>query len=475
MQINLEEKHRELKCFFEPGGVAVIGASRSPEKLGYQVLKNLLKGGMFSLPHLKGFSGKIFPVNPKANEILGLRCYPRVTEIPDKVDLVIICVPARFVPQAVRDCAQKGVKGINIISAGFSEAGKEGSGLQEEFLKIAKEGKIRIIGPNCLGVLYTPNHLNASFGGFLPLPGKIGFISQSGALMDSVIDWAIKENYGFSALISYGNKSDLDAPDFIAWASKDSYTKAITLYVEGFNDGRYFLEVAKKVTPIKPIIALKGGKTSTGTKAVSSHTGSLAGSYQVYRGAFRQSGVIMADTLTQMFDMAKALAFQPLIGGNRVAIVTNGGGNGVLCADYCEELGIELPQPPKRLIEELDKSGSMHPAWSRRNPLDLVGDAGPERYKVALEAVMSSTVYDGVIVIQTLQTTTRPVEDAKIVVEIQKKYKKPVITAFVGGMITEASVKYLEEHNIPNYNDMDRAARAMWALIEYSKYLKGKR
>jgi len=469
MQKKKKKKHSELKCFFEPNGVAVIGASRNPEKLGYQVVKNFIVGGSFSLPHLKGFSGRVFPINPKADEILGLRCYPSVKEVPEEVDLAIICVPAKLVPRAVQDCAEKGVKGINIISAGFGEAGEEGRKLQDEFLRIAKKAGIRIVGPNCLGTLYAPNHLNASFGGFLPLTGEVAFISQSGALMDSVIDWAVKENYGFTAMISYGNKCDLDAPDFVAWAANDPYTKAITLYIEGFNDGRYFLEVAKKVSPIKPIIAFKAGKTAAGTKAVGSHTGSLAGSYQVYKGAFRQSGVIMADTLTQMFDLAKALAHQPPAKGNRVAIVTNGGGNGVMCADFCEELGIELPSPPKELIEKIDKTGKMHPAWSRENPLDIVGDAGPERYKVALEAIMSSDVYDGVIVIQTLQTTTRPVEDAKIVVEMHKKYKKPVVAAFVGGVVTEPSAKYLEENGIPNYNDMDRAAKAMWALIEYGK------
>jgi len=472
MQIDLEEKHSELKCFFEPEGVAVIGASRNPEKIGYQVVKNLLDGGIFSLPYLKGFSGKIFPVNPKADEILGLKCYPRITEISERVNLAIVCIPAKFVSQVVRDCAKKEVKGISIISGGFGEAGKEGEKLQEEFLKIAKKAGIRIVGPNCLGILYPPSHLNASFGPFLPLSGEVAFISQSGALMDSIIDWSVKEKYGFSAMISYGNKSDLDAPDFVAWAAKDPYTKAIALYIEGFTDGRYFLEVAKKVSPIKPIIAFKVGKTTAGTKAVSSHTGSLAGSYKIYKGAFKQSGVIMADTLTQMFDIARTLANLPPAKGNRVAIVTNGGGTGVVCADFCEELGINLPALPKEIIEKLDKSGRMHPAWSRANPLDVIGDATPERYEVALEAVMSSEVYDGVIVIQTLQTPTRPIEDAKIVVEMQRKYKKPVIGAFMGGTVTEPSAKYLEEHGIPNYNDMDRAVRAMWALIEYGNYLK---
>jgi len=471
MEIDLEEKYSELQCFFEPQGVAVIGASSHPEKIGYQVLKNLLEGGAFSLPHLKGFSGKIFPVNPKATQILGLRCYSKIGEIPERVDLAIICLPAKLVPQVIQDCAQKKVKGANIISAGFAEASAKGKKLQEEFLKIARKAGMRIVGPNCLGILYPPRHLNASFAPFLPFSGKVAFISQSGALMDSVIDWAVENNYGFSAMISYGNKSDLDAPDFIAWAAKDPHTKAIALYIEGFNDGRYFLEVAKRVTPIKPIIALKAGKTAAGRKAVGSHTGSLAGSYQIYKGVFRQSGVIIADTLTQMFDMARTLAYQPLPKGNRVAIITNGGGNGVMCADYCEELGIELPNPPGELIEELDKSGKMHPAWSRKNPLDLVGDAGPERYEVALEAVMSSQIYDGVIVIQTLQTATQPLRDAEILVEMQKKYKKPVVAAFMGGIITKAGSKYLQERGIPNYNDVDRAAKAMWALIEYESYL----
>ncbi|MDD5454202.1 MAG: CoA-binding protein [Candidatus Ratteibacteria bacterium] len=474
MQIDLQKKHLELKCFFEPDGVAVIGASPHPEKLGYQVVRNLVEGGSFSLPHLKGFAGNIFPINPQAKEILGLKCYPSVKEVPKNVDLVIICIPSKFVPQAIRECAEKKVKGITVITAGFGEAGEEGKKLQNEFLSIAKKSGIRIVGPNCLGTFYTPAYLNASFGPFLPLPGKTTFISQSGALVDSVVDWSVKEKYGFSAVVSYGNKSDLDAPDFIAWAANDKHTKAIALYIEGLNDGRYFLEVAKIVTPIKPIVALKAGKTAAGTKAAGSHTGSLAGSYQIYKGAFKQSGVIMAETLTQMFDMAKALAFQPPAKGNRIAIVTNGGGNGVMTADYCEEMGIELPPPSKEIIERLDKSGKMHPAWSRGNPLDIVGDAGPDRYKIALEAVISSDIYDGVIVIQTLQTTTHTVEDAQLVVELQNKYKKPVVGAFMGGPFTEPGVKYLEEHGIPNYNDVDRAAKAMWSLIEYGSHLKKK-
>lgn len=472
MEVNLEKIHSELNCFFQPRSVAVVGASQHSEKVGHGVLKNLLSGGMFSLSHLRGFTGKVYAVNPNADEVLGLKCYHKLTDIQEEIDLVIICVSAKLVPQIIQDCADKNVKGATIISAGFGELGREGEELQQKILKIAKDNGIRIIGPNCLGTLYPPHNLNASFGAFTPLKGEVAFISQSGALIDSVIDWSVKQNYGFSAVVSYGNKSDLDAPDFIAWAAKNPYTKAITLYIEGFTDGRYFLEVAKKVTPIKPIISLKAGKSSSGTKAVTSHTGSLAGSYQVYKGAYKQSGVIMVDTLTEMFDIAKALVFQPPAKGNRVAIVTNGGGSGVLCADYCEELGIKLPPLPENIIKSLDNSDKMHPAWNRSNPLDIAGDAGPERYAIALEEVMNSKWYDAVIVIQTLQTSTKSKQDAEILVHLQRKYNKPIIGAFMGGAFTEPAVKHLEQHGIPNYNDINRVVRAMWALVEYGMYLQ---
>ncbi|MEA3560241.1 MAG: CoA-binding protein, partial [Candidatus Omnitrophota bacterium] len=472
MSVDLDKIHRELNFFFQPRSVAVIGASHNPEKVGYGVLKNLLSGGIFSLSHLKGFQGKIFAVNPKIDNILGLKCYFRVSDIPQKVDLAIICVPAKLVPEILKDCAVKGVKGVTVISAGFAELGKEGRVLQEKFLKIARQANIKIIGPNCLGTIYTPNNLNASFGPFLPLKGRIAFISQSGALVDSIIDWSVKEKYGFSAVISYGNKSDLDAPDFIAWAGRDSGTRAITLYIEGFNNGRYFFEVAKKVSAIKPIISLKAGRSAAGSRAVNSHTGSLAGSYQVYKGVYKQAGVIMADNLAQMFDMAEALAYQPPAKGNRVIIVTNGGGNGVMCADYCDELGIKLPRLSRAIIRKLDKSGKMHPAWSRSNPLDIIGDANSQRYQIALDAVLGSSDYDGVIVIQTLQSMTNPIENAEVVVRMQKKYKKPIIAAFIGGVFTAPGARLLEEHGIPNYNDLDRAAKAMWALIEYGNYRK---
>ncbi len=474
-KISLEKIHEELKPFFEPEGIAIIGASRNPEKVGYGLVKGLKEGGVFSRPGLKGFSGGIYPVNPKVEEILGVKCFSSILEVKGKVDLAIIAVPARFVPQIMKECAEKKVKSAIIISAGFSEAGGEGKRLQEEFLRIAQEVGIRIVGPNCLGILYPPNNLNASFGLTLPYPGKIAFISQSGALADSIIDWSIKEKYGFSALISYGNKADLDVPHFLAWASLDKNTQSICVYMEGLNDGHFFLDVAREVTLRKPVVALKAGKSTVGTRAVSSHTGSLAGAYAVYQGAFKQCGIIPADSLTEMFNISKGLALMPPLKGNRIAIVTNGGGSGVLCADTLEEEGLSLPPPSRGMVDKIEESGFMHPAWSRNNPFDIVGDATPERYRVVLEEIMGSSLYDGVIVIQTLQTMTDTVKDAEIVVECFAKYRKPVVTSFMRGYFAEEGIKILEDSGIPNYDDVQEAARVMSALRRYGSYLNKRR
>ena len=474
-KMDLRKIYTQLECFFHPQAVAVVGASRHEDKVGFGVLKGLVKGGVFERPGLKGFSGRIYAVNPSAEEILGIKCYPSIKNVPGKVDLVIICVNAKFVPQVIRECGEKGVKGVIIISAGFTEAGEEGKKLQQEFLRIARSAGIRVVGPNCLGILYPPNNLNASFGLTLPYSGKVAFISQSGALADSVIDWSIKENYGFSALISYGNKADLDAPDFLAWASQDPHTSCISLYLEGLNEGRYFLEVAREVTKKKPVVAIKAGKSSSGSKAVASHTGSLAGSYRIYEAAFRQCGVIPASSLTDLFHISKGLSLMKPCYGNRVAVVTNGGGSGVLCADACEEEGLLLPPPSRKMIENLDASGKLHPAWSRGNPFDVVGDANPERYEAVLKEVMESPLYDGVIVIQTLQTMTDSLRDAQIIVEMFRKYGKPVVTSFMRGKFAEEGVRFLEENGIPNYNDVKEAARVMSALVKYGTYLKRKK
>ncbi len=469
MVSDIDKIHDQLQPFFTPRGVAVIGASRKTGKVGFGVLKSLVEGGVFHREGLEGFRGDIHAINPKESEILGVRCRPSVLDVEGPVDLAVIAVPPKVVPKVMAECARKGVKAAIVLTAGFQEAGKDGSELQEKFLKIAREAGIRIIGPNCLGLFYPPNKLNASFGPTLPRAGAVAFFSQSGALVDSVIDWALKEEYGFSAIVSYGNKADVDVPDLLAWAARDPHTRAIALYLEGVRDGRYFLETARRVSPIKPIVAMKAGRSPKGVKAVSSHTGSLSGSYRIYQGVFRQAGVIAADNLTEMLAVSRALAEQPALEGNRIAIVTNGGGCGVMCADYCQEAGLELPDAPPEMISRLDRTGLMHPAWSRNNPFDLVGDAGPDRYRAVLEEILTSDAYDGVIVIQTLQAVTDNMGDARLVVELQQKYNRPVLAAFMGGMISQDGIRHLLENGIPNFFDVKMAAWTMKAMYEYGR------
>lgn len=459
---------RDLNSLFNPKSVAVIGASRKPNSVGQGVVLSLLKGGVFSSHYNKPFVGLIHLINPNAKKILGLECHESILDVQGFVDMAVICVNAKFVLRAVQECAIKKVKSIIIISAGFSEFSKEGKELQDKILDIARNNHINIVGPNCLGVI-RPGYMNASFAPCMPPAGDVAFISQSGALADSIIDWSVDNRYGMSAMVSYGNKADMDAHDYIKWLKNDPQTKAITMYIEGIDDGKEFMKIASEVTKVKPVIVLKGGRSEKGQKAISSHTGSLAGSYDIYKTAFKQSGVIVADTVEELFDFAKVLAEQPACKKNNIAIITNGGGAGVLCADYCEELGVNLVALKESTLKKLDETGLMHPAYSRRNPLDIIGDALPERYAAALDILMGENYIDGVIVIQTLQTMTDPVENAIIITEAKKKYGKPIVCTYMGGKFSSRGIKYLEEHNIPDYNDPKKAAQAMWALIEKGK------
>ncbi len=452
-----------MKALFEPKSVAVIGASRNKQNVGHGVLYNLVNGGFFNTEHNKAFKGKIFPVNPNADEILGLKCYSSLLNIKPDVDLAVIAVNSKFVPKVVSECVEKGVKGIIIISAGFAEMDEEGKKLQAEVVAMAKNARIPVVGPNCLGIINTNHNLNASFAPAMPPKGKIAFISQSGALADSVIDWALERGYGFSKLISYGNAAMLDINDFISYLDKDKETKAIAVYVESIKHGREFMRIAKKVS--KPIVIIKAGKTEQGIKAVSSHTGSLAGSYEVYKAAFKQSGVRLVENVEELFEVAKALSIQPELADNKIAIITNGGGAGVLTADYCLENGLELPKLNKHVMKEL--SSKMHPGWSKGNPVDLVGDALPERYKAALNALLKQDDVKGLIVIQTLQTMTDPVENAKAIISAKKKFaEKPVIAVYMGGKFTREGKGYLEKSSIPVFNDPEKAVKVMKGLLK---------
>lgn len=465
---------KNIKDLLNPKSIALIGASRDDKSVGYGILMNLTYGcaEKFYSTFSKPFEGEIYAVNPKATEILGKKCYASLLDIKEQVDLAIIAVPAPVVLNVVNDCVKKKVKSIIIISSGFAEYNEEGKKIQKQISEIVKKEGILLVGPNCLGVINPLIQMNASFAPGMPPKGEIAFVSQSGALADSVIDWSIEERYGFRAIVTYGNKADLDETDFLEYFGDDKDTKAIAMYIEGINDGKRFIEVAKKVSKKKPIIALKSGRTEKGMHAVSSHTGSLAGSYEVYKAAFKQSGVIIADTVEELFDLSITLAYQPPCGRN-IGIITNAGGPGVLCADYCETLGLNVVSLKESTLKKLEKTGLMHPAYSRANPLDLVGDALPERYEAAINTLLSEDYVDGVIIIQTLQTMTDPTRDAEIVVEAKKKFpKKPIVCVYMGGRFSKEGVKILKDNNIPDFNDLKKAVVALKYLAERKDLLK---
>lgn len=449
-----------LKRIFHPRSIAIIGASPKEKSVGWGLLKNALEGKDLR---------KIFCVNPYEKKILGIKCFHKIADIPEKIDLVIIAVRAKIVPRIVKECCQKKVGGIIVISSGFAEAGREGRIFQDEITKSVKKAKIPLLGPNCLGFIRPSIKLNTSFAPATPKAGNIAFISQSGALIDSVIDKTLLENYGFSVLISYGNEADLTLSDFLEWVVQDRETKVIGLYVESIKKGREFMRVAQRISKLKPIVALKAGRTDVGKKAVSTHTGSLAGDYQIYQTAFKQIGIIGTDTLEELFDVAKALAWQPKC-ENGIGIITNGGGCGVLIADYCQELGIKLTKLNRATIQKLEKSAIFHPAYSKRNPLDIMGDALSHHYRIATQVLLEQENIHGLIIIQTLQTMTEVEKNAKIIIEAKKKWpQKSIICCFMGGKFTEIGIKLLEKNNIPNYPDLKRAALATKALIRGKK------
>ena len=396
-----------LDMFFDPKAIAIIGASSDSTKLGYQVLANLVSSG---------FPGAIYPVNPTAEEILGLKVFKSVLDTPGPVDMVVIMIPSRAVAGVMRECGQKGVKGAVIITAGFREAGPEGVAREKELLAVAAEYGIRIIGPNCLGIIDTFVPMNVSFAAGTPKSGSIAFMSQSGALCTAILDYALAETIGFSHFVSLGNKSDIDEVSLLeAWGGDDR-TNVIIAYIEGLRDGAQFIRQARETARNKPIIAVKSGRTASGSRAVSSHTGSLAGSDAAYDAGFKQAGVMRAETVQELFDYSIAFAYQPLLKGNRIAIVTNAGGPGVMATDALELNGMVLaslsPETQQRLVSQLPAAASAH------NPVDVLGDARSDRYMMALQAVLEDPDVDGVLVIVTPQTSTEIVETARGVVEV---------------------------------------------------------
>ncbi len=455
---------KKLKPLFTPKSIAVIGASRNKNSVGYGILYNLLHGGVYHTLFNHPFKGMVYAINPYANKILGLKCYDSIKDIKERIDLAVIAVKANLVPKIIKECSEKKVKALIIISAGFAELNDEGKMLQAKICSIIKNSNMVLVGPNCLGIINTNKNLNASFAPAMPPKGPVSFISQSGALADSVIDWAIEKYYGLSKVISYGNAACLNINDFLLYLSKDKHTKAIAIYIESIKDGRKFMRIAKNIK--KPIIVLKAGRTEKALKAVSSHTGNLAGSYQVYKVAFEQSNVYLADSVNELFNIAWVQATQPKLKSNSIAIITNGGGAGILAADACIFNNLKLAKLNKRFIKKLSRNKLMHPAWSRNNPIDLVGDALPSRYEIAINETLKQKNVAGLMVIQTLQTMTDPVANAKIIVKAKQQFpKKPIIAVYMGGKFTKPGKVYLKAHKVPVYNDINKATIAMKSLI----------
>ena len=435
---------------FKPKSIALVGASRDANSLGHDILENVKK---------LGFKGKIYPVNLKAKKILGLQCYKSVLDIKGNVDLAIIMVPAQFVATVIKECGRKKIKGAVIISAGFKESGKDGVKREQELKQLAKKHNINIIGPNCLGILNPHIKLNASFAEGMPKAGKVGLVSQSGAMAVAILDWAYQSQVGFSKIISVGNKAGLSEIELMKYLAADPETKVIMMYLENIVDGQEFMKLADKITDKKPVIVLKAGTSDQGQQAISSHTGSLAGSDQAIEAAFKQSGVIRARTVEDLFDYAKAFSMLPLPRGNKIAIVTNAGGPGIMATDALALTDLELANLSSKtkniLKKKLPKAAAVH------NPVDIIGDALVDRYEVALKSVVNDSNADAVVCILTPQTMTQEDETAELVAKLAKKSRKPILPVFMGGEDVNSGRQILQNKNMPNFEFCERAIRVL--------------
>ena len=449
-----------LENFFNPKSVAIVGASRQKSKVGYEILASIIGAG---------YKGKIYPVNPQADTIEGLKCYPDLESIQQMPELVIIIVPAKIVPAIMQQCAKIGTRAVIIITAGFKEVGKEGRELEEQIIQTARQAGIRVIGPNCLGVIVPSNKLNASFGGDLPAAGSIAYLSQSGALLAAILDMANANGIGFSKLISIGNKADIDELDVTKALGADPDTKVMAGYLESISDGNAFVREAERISHDKPILLMKSGGTEAGAKAASSHTGSLAGSETAYESAFERAGIIRCDSIKQQFDYAQAFANQPLPAGSRVAVITNAGGPGIMAADAVERKGLTFAKINDQTTSKL--ASELPPAANLYNPIDVLGDALAERYEFALSVVLDDPNVDIVLVLLTPQAMTEAAATAEVIVNISRqKPLKPILTCFLGAKKVAEGVRILREGKIPQYDATDSAVAAIKGMVNYVRW-----
>jgi len=446
-----------LSSIFEPASIAVVGASNNETKWGGRIFKNIRSG----------FKGALYAVNPTEKEVQGFTSYPSLLDIPADVEMAIIAIPAQLVLEAVDECGKKGVKGLVVLTAGFSETGKSGGELEKQLVSLIKKYGMRMIGPNTLGIVNEPFNLNASVIGKLPRPGQISFITQSGTLGLAIADWTIDMGIGMCKIISTGNKADTDDVDLIKYLDNDSSTGVIAMYIEGINRGRLFLETARRIK--KPIIAIKTGRSKRGQKAVFSHTGSIAGSDEIYSAAFKQAGILRVDTIDEVFDAALAFACQPLPRGNNVAILSNGGGASIVAADECERQGMNIVDLAQ---ETRDKIKAVIPEFaSSSNPVDTAGTVSFKIYTEAINALLRDPNVDALIVIYVHTQMSNAIPPAEAVVEIKQKWAKPVIACWLGGAGTEQGVDILKSGCLPNYSVPERAVKALAALVKHRDFL----
>ena len=453
-----------LDKIFNPKSVAVIGASDEEDSVGRALMKNFLESG---------FKGKVYPVNIRKTEILGLKAYQTVGQIPEPVDLAVIATPAKTVPEVVEQCGKAGIKGVIIISAGFKEIGPEGKALEDRILEIKRQYDLRILGPNCLGVIRPSISLNATFINAMPKPGNVAFISQSGALGSAILDWAIHENIGFSNFVSVGSMIDVDFGDLIDYFGTDPKTRSILLYIEGITNARKFMSAARHFARTKPIIVVKAGKFAESAKAAASHTGALTGEDLTYDAAFKRAGMVRVEEIADLFNCAAVLGMQPLPKGPNLAIITNAGGPGVMATDALISRGGKLAKLSPKTMETLNSILPHY--WSKGNPIDILGDARADRYKAVLEACIEDENVDGILLIYTSQAVAEPVEIAKSIVEVckNKRYlNKTILTSFMGHGAVEEANRIFNENNIPTYSTPEQAVKTYLYMYQYKRNLE---
>ena len=473
----------EIRPFFEPGSIAIVGASTNPAKPGYNVFLNLAENKRKGL-----LKAELYPVNPRAKEVLGFKCCPSLKDVPGLVELVVIVVPAKFVPDIMREAARKEARAAIVITSGFSEVGNYE--LEEEVVKIGRDAGIRILGPNCVGIFDPYTGVDTVF---LPLKkaleageemisapkppkGRISMITQSGAFGVASLDYMAGHGMGVSRFVSLGNKCDLDETDFLEFLKEDERTDVVLLYVEDIRDGRRFMEVARATARSKPVVVLKAGWSSAGARAVRSHTGAMAGSDEIYDAAFRQCGVLRARTMEEFFSMGKALSMQPTARGPRVAIITNAGGPGVMTVDACEAKGLvvpELSEATRTRLEELVREGKLPPFASIGNPIDLTVSVTDEMFKLATEVIMEDPGVDGLIVLGLHHPPGLKGDYIEAIAELARRSDKPVVACDIGGAnMADYVRKKFDEKGIPAFESPEGAAAAMWALYAYGRYLE---